>query len=83
MKIKIGIQGPQFATFILRTIEEFLGKNRAHLAKLFTVNPERFLKVNALSKVDFPAPDAPMIAKTSPGLQYPLTANKLTIFNNN
>ena len=37
-----------------------------------TVNPERFLKVKALSKVDFPAPEAPMIAKTSPGLQKPL-----------
>ena len=29
---------------------------------LLTLSPERFLNVNALSKVDFPAPDAPMIA---------------------
>ncbi len=32
--------------------------------------------MRALSRVDFPAPDAPMMAKTSPGLQYPLAMVK-------
>ena len=50
---------------------------------LLTVRPERFLKVRAFSNVDFPAPEAPIIAKTSPGLQYPLTkTEKCRIFEN-
>ena len=36
---------------------------------LLTDNPSRFLNVNVFNKVDFPAPEAPMIANNSPGLQ--------------
>jgi hypothetical protein len=36
-----------------------------------TLRPFRFRKVSELSRVDLPAPDAPMMANTSPGLTYP------------
>ena len=38
-----------------------------------------FLKVKAFNRVDFPAPDAPMIANICPGRTYPLT-NGLIIY---
>ena len=36
--------------------------------KLITFKPSMFRNVKALSRVDFPAPDAPMMASSSPGL---------------
>ena len=36
----------------------------------------RFLKVRALSKVDLPAPEAPMMATSSPGFTNPLAEHK-------
>ena len=38
-----------------------------------TSSPLRFLKVRAFSKVDFPAPEAPIMANSSPGRTAPLT----------
>ena len=35
--------------------------------KNLTFSPFRFLNVSALSRVDFPAPEAPMMAVSSPG----------------
>ena len=49
------------------------------LVKLLTLRPDMFLKVKAFNRVDFPAPDAPMIANICPGRTYPLT-NGLIIY---
>ena len=43
-----------------------------HLYLILTFNPFRFLNKSVLSKVDLPAPLAPIIAKNSPGLTMPL-----------
>ena len=48
-------------------------------AKLLTLRPDMFLNVKEFNRVDFPAPDAPMIANICPGRTYPLT-NGLIIY---
>ena len=52
-------------------------KNKVDLnIKNLTFRLEIFLNVKVFSKVDFPAPDAPIIAKSWPGRTYPLTVRK-------